>query len=174
MPALGLKSLRGLLALILLFSFAGTLPLTFGQRAEAKAKKIVRKAKSKKIVKKPKRKVSRKTVKRAKKIVRSKKKKTVGAKPAAKAANKAFNNDNGQYQLPSRSGSLTQRYAIEEGLGGDEVDNMISGLQAIGADDVSVDSSKNMATVTYNTSKLTSVGIVKKLKTLGFSARRIF
>jgi hypothetical protein len=176
MPDLGLKFFRFFLALLLVLFFVGSLPLTPDKPAEAKTKKIVRKKViRKKVVRKKivhrkiaRRKIARKPV--SKKIVRS----AVRPKPAAKKPRQAASDEDSQYQLPARSGSVTQRYSIEEGVGGDEADSMINGLESVGADDVSVDSSKNMVTVTYNTSRLTATGIVKKLKALGFSARRIF
>jgi hypothetical protein len=175
MLALGNKFLRGALALLLFMFIAGALPLNFGRPAEAGTKKIVhkkraaRKARPKKVAKKPKKKSARKTIKKAKKAVLLKKK-TAAAKPARRPAPV----DDFQYQLPSRSGAVTQRYSLEEGVGGDEADNVVKGLQSVGADDVSVDPSTNLVTITYNTSKLTAVGVTKKLKSLGFTAKRIY
>jgi len=183
MRNLWLRSFRCCLVFLLMLFFAGALPQTFDRPAEAKTKKIVRK----KIVRKKtirkkivRRKIARrvrlkKTVRRSKKTaaLRVRKKVPSAARPKP-VINKAAAEDDSQYPLPSRSGSVTQRYSIEEGIGGDESDSVINGLESVGADDVSVDSSKNLVTITYNNSKLTSAGIVKKLKTLGFSARRVF
>ena len=138
-------------------------------------KKIVRKVKSKK-PRKVRKKVAHKVKKKVKTAARSKKKKKTAAspKPAAKKPRVTAPDEAYQYPLPSRTGSVTQRYSIEEGIGGDEADNVIGGLKVVGADDISVDPATNTVTVTYNTSKLTTVGVVKKLKSLGYTARRIY
>lgn len=171
--ALAPKSLRCFTVFLIALFLAGSWPIDLGRPAEARTKKITRKVKSKKL-RKVRKKAAHKIKKKAKAAVRSKKKKktAVSLKPAAKKP--SVPGEAYQYPLPSRSGSVTQRYSLEEGLGGDEADNVISGLKAVGADDISVDPAKNTVTVTYNTSNLTAVGVVKKLKSLGYTARRIY
>ncbi|MFA5113217.1 MAG: hypothetical protein WC529_02845 [Candidatus Margulisiibacteriota bacterium] len=163
--------MKRLLSLLLLGAFLlGLVPLApvAVRSAEGKArKKIVRRVKKKKAVKKKKR-VIRKARKVAKKSVRLPKK-TALKKPAAKKPIK----DDAEYQLPGRTGNLTQRYSLEEGLGEQEADNVIGELKALGADDAAIDVNNNALSVTFNPAELSAIGIIKKLKELGYTVKRI-
>lgn len=181
--------IRRFFCLWLLLAFcAGLLPANFVAPAEAKTKKTVRKApkrvKAKKAVTKIKKKAGIKK-KKARKVVRKKPfrwprvkksspvkkapaKKTPPAETPVIVPEKAF-----PYQLPAGTGTISQTYFIEEGIGESEVDNLISSLKGIGADDVQVDTNKNTVSVKFNSSNLTSVGVVSKLRGLGYTVRRI-
>lgn len=167
--------MKRLLSLLLLGTFLlGLIPLApvAVRSAEGKArKKIVRRVKKKKAVKKKKR-----VIRRAKKTVRPKKKATRPVKkPAPKkktAATKPIK-DAAEYQLPGRTGNLTQRYSLEEGLGEQEADNVIGELKALGADDAAIDVNNNALSVTFNPAELSAIGIIKKLKELGYTVKRI-
>lgn len=147
---------------------SGTCTVGLGRPAEAKTKKIVRKARRARRIRKVRgrrvrRRVVRKvTVRKARKVTLAAKKKLPRARTVAQKA------------APSPSGTVTQNYSLEEGVGGDEVDNLISGLKSVGADEVSVDSGTNTVSITYHTSRLTPVGIVRKMKSLGYTAKRAY
>lgn len=144
------KYFRCFIFIFLALFLAGSCTAGLGRPAEAAAKKkVVRKLKVKKVKKK--------------KIVR---KKTRVAKKKLPRAGKVV-------KKAGASGTVTQDYALEEGLGGDEVDNLIGDLKAVGADEVAVDPATNMVSVTFRTSRLTSAGIVRKLKGLGYTAKRV-
>ncbi len=167
--------IRLFLACLLALFFVGSCPVSFDRPAEAKTKKVVRKVKKVKRAKKKKKvvrrvKKSRRIVRKPRKVSLSARKKVSRARTAVKKAPAAKSG----YALPSRSGSVTQSYTIEEGVGGDEVENLISELKSVGADEVAVDSATNTVTVTFHTSRLTSVGIVKKLKNIGYTAKRAY
>ena len=150
--------LRCLVAFLLALFFVGSCPLDLSRPADAKTKKkIVRKVKLKRTKKKVVRRSKVKKVRKARKVVLRAKKKL----PRARA-------------VPSSSGTVTQDYTLEEGVGGDESDNIIGALKAVGADEVAVDSSTNTVSVTFRNSRLTSVGIVRKLKSLGYTAKRAY
>ncbi len=134
---------------MLAFFLVGAVTAGLERPAEAKAKKKV---------------VRRVKVRKAKKVSRTVRKKLPRARVVTKKTAPS----------PSRSGSVTQSYLLEEGVGGDEAENLISGLKSVGADDVAVDSGTNTITVTFNTSRLTSVGVVRKLKNLGYTAKRAY
>ena len=168
---------KGLVVLFLLgFFLAAAAPLGFTRPAEAKSKKIVRKVKHKKklkhkkVVRKAKRKSKAKT---KKKPVRLKKKKAPATKKiaAVKKTSVPAAQSSG-YDLPAVSGTISQTYAVEEGIGEPEVGNLVGALKSIGAQDAYADTSRNTLTVTFNSSKVTSAGIIKKLKTLGYTAKR--
>ncbi len=145
---------------------SGGLP-GLGRPAEAKAKKkIVRRVKVKRVKKKIVRKkvVRRPRVRKARKVSLKARQRLPRVKAAAKPA----------YSLPARAGTVTQDYTVEEGIGEGESDSLISALRSVGADDVAVDNATNTVSVTFNTSRLTSVGIVRKLKALGYTAKRSF
>ena len=175
---------KGLFSLLVLFSLlAGALSLGLDRPAEAKAKKVVRKIKhKKKLVRKIARKVKRKVVKhkvsvKAKKKPAIKLKKKVARVPKKTAAVQKPNVASApaaaaDYDLPAVSGSVSQIYAVEEGIGEPEVGNLVGALKSIGAQDAYADTSRNTLTVTFNSSKVTSAAIIKKLKTLGYTAKR--
>jgi hypothetical protein len=169
---LSTKLFRCLVVFFLALFLAGSWTISLGRPAEAKAKKITRKVKHKKIIKKPRKKAVHKARKKVKVVSRSKQKKLAPPKVAAKKTSKAVSAVPSQYPMPARTGSITQSYSLEEGIGEDEVDGLISGLKSVGADEVAVDSGANTVTVRAHTSRLTSAGIVKKLKSLGFTAKR--
>jgi copper chaperone CopZ len=77
-----------------------------------------------------------------------------------------------EYDLPAVSGTVSQTYAVEEGIGEPEVGNLVGALKGIGAQDAYADTSRNTLTVTFDSAKVTSAGIIKKLKTLGYTAKR--
>ncbi|MBN3033094.1 MAG: hypothetical protein JW873_03265 [Candidatus Saganbacteria bacterium] len=168
------------LFLLLAFLLGGS--LIPDRPAEAKAKKIVRKIKKSKVKRKAKKTlVKKKAVKKKavrKKAVRKKVVKKVRRvavkKPAPKKpAKKAFvvSNDAAYYTLPS-SGTITQTFAIEEGVGDPEVDALVGAMKSLGALDSYADTSRNTLTVKYNAAKLSSARIIKKLKSLGYTAKR--
>lgn len=135
-----IKKLFSLL-LIMLFT-AGTLPFNLGELnpAEAKIKKVYRKAKAKK-------KVVRKKIKGAKK----------------RQLRKA----------PVRSGIISQNYYLEEGADETEAENIAEELKSLGAQDAKVDIEKNTIQVKFDTKKLSAVTIIKRLKELGYTIKRI-
>jgi len=147
---------------LIVFFLLGLLPLGSGSRpAEALAKKkVVHKAK--KVVRKVK-----KPVLKAKKKIIVKKKVTRVVKPKKAVARPEA------YQLPARSGTVSQTYALKEKLDEARAGNVVSELKSIGVDEASVNVSKNSVQVKFNTRELSSIGIIQKLKELGYTVRRI-
>ena len=157
-----MSSVKKLFSFLLLLLFlAGIAPLSpLGRSpAEARAKKKVRRIvrRTKKIVRKVKRPVIRK-VKRPKAI----------KKPVAKKIK-----DSLQYDLPARTGMVTQKYSLEEGIGDADAGNVVGELKALGVADAAVNAGQNTVTVQFNSSELSSVGIIKKLRELGYTVKRI-
>jgi hypothetical protein len=141
----------------------GGLSYELGRPAEAKAKKIVRKVKKSKI----KHKIKKTTVKKKRAAKRSIKKAAV-----RKVAKKAAASQASGYELPAAGGTVSQTFLLEEGIGDPEVDNLVSAMKGIGASDAYADTSRNTLTITYNAAKLSSGSIIKKLKSLGYTAKR--
>lgn len=143
---------------LIVFFLLGLLPLGSGSRpAEALAKKkVVHKAK--------------KVVRKVKKPVRKAKKKIIVKKKVVRAV-KSVRSE--AYQLPARSGTVSQTYALKEKLDEARAGNVVSELKSIGVDEASVNVSKNSVQVKFNTRELSSIGIIQKLKELGYTVRRI-
>jgi copper chaperone CopZ len=163
--------MKKLLALLLLCLFlAGLVPFSLvnGDPAEAKAKKkIVRKVKK---IKKKVRRIVKKKVRKVKKAL----KKKVKAKAVVKAQKQAaIKTPADSYSLPSRTGTVSQKYTLEEGIGDGESDKVVSELKGLGVTDASVDVDSNTLSVKFNSAELSSIGIIKKLKELGYTVKRI-
>jgi len=152
---------KGLALLILGLFLAGLLPTAPGifSQADARArkKKVVRLVKKAKKIKKA------RTVKRVKKVIKAK-------KATAKAKKRLVDP---AYQLPARTGTVTQRYTLAEGVDETGADNLVGELKGIGADEASVNADSNTLTVKFNARELSAVGIIKKLKELGDTVKRI-
>lgn len=74
---------------------------------------------------------------------------------------------------PRPKGILTQRYYLEEGADTAEGEKLGNELKAIGVDETSFDVENNILKVTFKTNKLSSVAIISKLKSLGYTVKRI-
>ena len=145
---------------VALFFFAGLCAFAFNSPASAAVKKIQRKlVKRKKIVRKIKHKAPIKV--KSHKIV----KKAVKKKPAATRTS--------PYKLPAHGGVVTQHYYLDEGIDASETENVTEGLKTIGAEDVSIDTNKNTVVVRFDSSKLSSVGVISKMKAMGYTVKRI-
>jgi hypothetical protein len=153
--------MKKLLSLLLLCAFLvglGTLALVGGSSAEAKAKKkVVHKIKKVKKTKKKARKAKRATVKKA-----AVKKAPATASPAPD-----------RYALPPKTGVISQKYSLVEGIGEAEADKLVSDLKAFGVSEANVDVNSNVLSVKFNSGELTSISIIKKLRGLGYGVRQI-
>jgi copper chaperone CopZ len=146
-----MKRLLGLLlALILVFG------ITFEivRPVEARAKKVHRKFKHLKY-KKPLHK---------KQIIRKKK---VAKKIHKKAAKRS------SYRLPNPPGAVFQTYSIEEGVDESEADNMAAEIKSIGVQEASINIDKNTLSVKFDPAKVSALKIISKLKSLGYTVKRI-
>lgn len=146
-----------LLFIVFIFAAYSFLPAT-QHSAEAKyKKKVYRKAKIKKF---------RKKVKR---VVRKVKRKKV----VQKKIRKVQRIHEPVYRLPARTGTIIQKYTLEEGADEAETARIVSELKSLGADDASINVETSALQVKFNAGKLSAVGIMKKLKELGHTVKRI-
>jgi hypothetical protein len=165
------KPLSWLLLFLFLAGIASWCPLCLSP-AEGKArKKTMSKTKRKaaKAVKSVKKK-SGKIKKAAKKTSTKKaltKKKT--AKPGDKPAVIKAAADS--YSLPAGAGMVSQKYALQNKIY--DSDQLIGEMRALGVADASVDLDSNTLSVKFNSADLSSIGIIKKLKALGYSVKNI-
>ena len=153
MPNL-IKILRGMLALALLAVFScGIIPLgpLDASIVEARAKKAAKK----------KIKQKKKKIRKSKKAVRrvARKPKTLYQPPV--------------YRLPARASTLSQKYYLEEAVNDAQSENIVDGLKSLGVDEASTDAANKAVQVKYSTQALNSISIIKRLKELGFTVRRI-
>lgn len=142
--------------LILSFFLLGILPAAPGNpgRAEARAKKkVYRKIKKTRV---------KKVIHRIKKVKR-----------AVRRIKRAKRLREPVYKLPARTGTVIQKYTLEEGLGEVDAGGVVSELKSLGADDASVNVETSTLRVKFNTRKLSAIGIMKKLKELGYTVKRI-
>jgi hypothetical protein len=141
---------------LLVFFLLGFLPLGFGSRpADALAKKkVVRKIKyKKKAPRKAKIKKVRRKVKKA--IVKTK----IKSIPS--------------YRLPTRSGVIAQNYILKEKVDEAQAERIVSELRSLGAEEASYNVNTNNLRVKFNTRELSAVGIMTKIKGMGYTIKRI-
>lgn len=148
---------KGLALFILSLFLLGILPSASSNSgcAEARAKKKVyrkiKKVRVKKVVRR---------VKKIKRVVRKVKRKTKRIHEPA-------------YKLPARTGTIIQKYTLEEGVDEAEAERVVGELKSLGADDASINVETSALQVKFNSGKLSAVGIMKKLKELGYTVKRI-
>lgn len=87
-------------------------------------------------------------------------------KPARKVPRRAA-------KLRAPTGLISQRYSIEEGLDEDEADNLAAEMKSLGVKASSVNLEKNTMMVKFDPAKVSAVKILSKLKTLGYTVKRI-
>jgi len=155
------KFLAGLLAVLFAFCLLAFLPGFSGQ-AEGRAKKRTVK---RKVVKKT---VRKKAKKPAKKYRKAKLAKPVQAtKKAALAAREPA------YQLPPRTGTVVKSFTLEEGVDDTAAETIVNELKSLGVDEASVDVNRNTLRAKFNSQELSAVSVIKKLKELGYTVKRI-
>jgi len=134
--------------LLLLFFLLGIAPFSSGiiRPSEARTKKLLHRAKFKKHHYKTR---GKKFYRKAKKIYRR------------------------QYRPPVRKGLISQRYFLEEGSNPAENQAVITELNILGITDANIDAEKNTLQIKFNTQKLSSIDVIKKLKELGYTVKRI-
>jgi copper chaperone CopZ len=153
--------MKKLITFLLLLFFLGGLGAErpFLNSAEGRPKKIVYKKIYRKKVPKKYRRV------KIKKPKRYFKKKKTAKKVRHKVPKRAAK--------PAKSRFLTQRYVLEEGFDEVEADRLKDSLATLGVKDVTADVDNNTLTVQFDTRKLSALHIIQKLKSLGYTVKRI-
>lgn len=168
-------SLASILALFVLVSLGVS---RSDSAVTAKKKAAVKKkvAGKKKVASKKQLKAPAKKLKKAKKVAP---KKTIGAKEkaATKPKTKKSSTQNSslppQYTLPVGQRTISQKYSLEEVIDETAAENITAGLRELGVENASVDLATNTLSVKFNTQRITAIGIISKLKSLGYSIKRI-
>lgn len=71
------------------------------------------------------------------------------------------------------SGTLSQKYYLEGSTGKEKMENLITELKLLGAEEARLDPGANILHVKFKSSKLSSISILKKLKDYGYTVKRI-
>jgi hypothetical protein len=159
------KFLASLLAALFAFGLLTIAP-RFAAPAAARAK--LRPAK---VIKKSLKKIIKKTVKKYRKAKLAKPIKSAKKVNAARKA--ALSAKEPAYQLPSRAGMVIKSFTLEEGVDDSGAETIVNELKSIGVDEASVDVNKNVLQAKFNSQELSAVSVIKKLKELGYTVKRI-
>ena len=74
---------------------------------------------------------------------------------------------------PAARQAISQIYHLEESPDKDEAEALVAAMKGLGAAEAGVDMEKNVLRVKYSTQKLSALGIIQKLKELGYTTKRI-
>lgn len=117
--------------------------------------------------------VGKKIKKKAKKYRRSKRTRPKSAQKALVGKKTAPPISEPVYLLPPRAGTIVKTFALEEGINDSGAETIISELKSLGVDFVSADVNRRTLQAKFNSQELSTISIIKKLKELGFTVRRI-
>jgi hypothetical protein len=120
-----------------------------------------------------KRKVVKKTVRRKIKRPVKKYRKAKLAKPVKPAKKAPLIAKEPDYQLPSRAGMVVKDFVLNEAVDSSAADLIVSELKSIGVDEASFDPDDQMLRAKFNAQELSAVSLIKKLKDLGYTVKRI-
>jgi copper chaperone CopZ len=157
--------MKKLITLLLLLFFLGGLGAewSFINSAEGRPRKVAyKKIYRKKIPKK----YQRVKIKKSKRY--SKKKKAV-----RKIHRKPYKKVSKPAKSPSTPQLISQNYTLEEGFDEIEADRIRDVLLTLGVKEVQTDVDTNSVSVKFDKSKISAVHIIQKLKSLGYTIKRI-